>query len=626
MLPAHLIENLSPPLLVELTWLYNSIVKEGHEVITQLAPEGQENKPLKSINNLGQYLALRRHDLRPLQDRLAEIGLSSLGRCESHVMATLSQIITVVSAMQKRPHNNELPQDVPTFQEGKQLLEENSAVLFGQRPSHRITRIMVTLPTEAATDAAFVSALIESGMETARINCAHDSPQVWKGMIDNVRSQAKAMGRDCKIMMDLAGQKIRTGPVAQQPGVIRIRVQRNTYGAVTRPTFVELYDADRFPNGSAPFEISHRHSIPLSNELFRQLAAGDRLLVKDARGKQRQLLIHAHPNQETWLASTEQTIYLTEGSSLRLQRKVKKWQDKAQDSLPPLNTQDEVIRLYRGNPLRLTYDQLPGQDARRDEKDNILEPAHISCTQAKALEQVQIGQNVWIDDGKLGAVVSAKDSRGLVLNITHAPSHGMRLHSDKGINLPQTDLDLPCLTEKDRFDLRLVCQHADMVGLSFAQKAGDIQALMNELNMRNAKHIGIVAKIETRQGIKNLPQMIVQALGQYPLGIMIARGDLAVELGGERMAEMQEEMLWLCESAHVPVIWATQVLETLAKSGISTRPELTDAAMSERAECVMLNKGPHILQALKTLDDILSRMESHQYKKGARLRDLHQWD
>ena len=103
---------------------------------------------------------------------------------------------------------------------------------------------------------------------------------------------------------------------------------------------------------------------------------------------------------------------------------------------------------------------------------------------------------------------------------------------------------------------------------------------------------------------------------------MIARGDLAVECGFERLAEVQEEILWLCEAAHVPVIWATQVLETLAKQGLPSRAEVTDAAMAHRAECVMLNKGPYVVQAVQALDDILRRMHGHQAKKTPMLREL----
>jgi len=128
---------------------------------------------------------------------------------------------------------------------------------------------------------------------------------------------------------------------------------------------------------------------------------------------------------------------------------------------------------------------------------------------------------------------------------------------------------------------------------------------------------------ETRQAVKNLPEIIVRGAGHGPFGVMIARGDLAVEIGYERMAEIQEEMLWLCEAAHIPVTWATQVLESLVKLGLPSRAEISDAAMSGRAECVMLNKGPYILHALSVLDDIVTRMQAHLDKKTSQYRALH---
>ena len=88
---------------------------------------------------------------------------------------------------------------------------------------------------------------------------------------------------------------------------------------------------------------------------------------------------------------------------------------------------------------------------------------------------------------------------------------------------------------------------------------------------------------------------------------------------------MQEEILWAAEAAHLPVIWATQVLETLARAGQPSLAEITDAAMGERAECVMLGKGPHILDAMRVLDDILRRMETHRARKRSLLRALGAW-
>lgn len=106
---------------------------------------------------------------------------------------------------------------------------------------------------------------------------------------------------------------------------------------------------------------------------------------------------------------------------------------------------------------------------------------------------------------------------------------------------------------------------------------------------------------------------------------MIARGDLAVEIGFERLAEIQEELLWVCEAAHVPIVWATQVLESLSKTGLPSRAEITDAAMAQRAEIVMLNKGTFVVQAIKMLDDVLRRMEGHARKKNPTLRALSAW-
>ncbi len=187
-------------------------------------------------------------------------------------------------------------------------------------------------------------------------------------------------------------------------------------------------------------------------------------------------------------------------------------------------------------------------------------------------------------------------------------------------------MDISPLTQKDKEDLDFVVKHADSIGYSFVKSAADVALLQKELKKRCGKsfrHLALVAKIENREAVANLPEIIVQAASRQPLGIMIARGDLAVEVGYRRLAELQEEIMWICEAAHVPVIWATQVMENLVKTGLPSRAEITDAAMGERAECVMLNKGPYIVEAVSVLTNILQRMETHQYKKTSQLRALH---
>jgi pyruvate kinase len=235
---------------------------------------------------------------------------------------------------------------------------------------------------------------------------------------------------------------------------------------------------------------------------------------------------------------------------------------------------------------------------------------------------VNAGDRIWFDDGKIGGVVERREPDRLHVRITRAKAQGGRLASEKGINLPDTNLSLPAITEKDRADLSFVCKHAHMVALSFVNSAEDVRELQSILKPLGDAQPTIVLKIETRRGFDNLPAMLLEAMKSPRSAVMIARGDLAVECGFERLAEVQEEILWLCEAAHVPVIWATQVLETLAKKGMPSRAEVTDAAMAHRAECVMLNKGPYIVQAVNVLDDILRRMRGHQAKKRSMLREL----
>jgi pyruvate kinase len=276
-------------------------------------------------------------------------------------------------------------------------------------------------------------------------------------------------------------------------------------------------------------------------------------------------------------------------------------------------------RLHQGDTLILSL--TPPQSSHPDYFQG-------SCPVPEIFEQVKVGATVWVDDGKIGAIVESILPQKLMLRVTHARPKGEPLRPDKGINFPDSVLNLNPLTEKDRQDLDFVAHYADIIGYSFVQRATDIELLQLELQARLHNHWrnkAIVAKIETLGGIKNLPELIVHAAGKQPFGVMIARGDLAVEIGYQRLAEMQEEILWLCQAAHVPVIWATQVLENLVKKSIPSRAEITDAAMAERAECVMLNKGEFILEAVTILDDVLARMQSHQSKKSPQLRALQSW-
>ena len=116
--------------------------------------------------------------------------------------------------------------------------------------------------------------------------------------------------------------------------------------------------------------------------------------------------------------------------------------------------------------------------------------------------------------------------------------------------------------------LKFIVEHADLVGYSFVRTESDVRELLERLEELGGQNLGLILKIETRKAFDNLPKLILASMRTRSLGVMIARGGLAVECGYQRLAEVQEEILWICEAAHVPVIWATQVLESLAKKGI----------------------------------------------------------
>ena len=482
-------------LLEALRALRADVAREGDEILGRWRPRIHRSSFLPSARNLAYYIALRRHELRELQLELMAWGLSSLGRCEARVLENIDAVVSVLERLESSAGGSPVPPSIVEFFRGHDLLRAHSEAALGPTPRNRGVRIMVTLPSEAASDHGLVSDLVRSGMDVARINCAHDDAQAWTAMAAQVRRAAADTGRPCGVCMDICGPRARTA-------------------AVEAPADLRLHN-------------------------------GDRLLMRAA-------------------------------------------------AAPPVQ----------------------GEFAGRFE-----------VSLPEVVDQLKPGDSVWIDEGKLGAIVERRDVGGAVLRVTRTKPKGGRLRADKGLNFPDTELRLNPLTAKDLRDLDVIASTADMVGYSFAQRAGDIELLQGELaeRLERPDSIALVAKIETKLAVRNLPELIVQAAGRQPLAVMIARGDLAVELGYRRLAELQEELMWLCEAAHVPVIWATQVLDNFVHKGVGARAEITDAAMAERAECVMLNKGPFVIDAVNLLDDLLGRMEGHQFKKASRMRALHSW-
>lgn len=466
-----------------------------------------------SARNLIHYLAMRAYDLRDLQEELSMLSVSSLGHSEGYTLQNLQNILNLIKLIDgQTPDPKDLVFDTPfNFRKGREQLHRNSEALFGKTPpGGNLSKIMVTMPNEAADDYRLILSLLRAGMNIARINTGHDSPREWRGIIENIRKGERETGRPCLIYMDLSGPKLRT--LAIDPG--------------------------------------HK--------------------IRDKHGG--------------------------------------------------------YINLYPGNQLkvyRYMPDPFPVPLAwAAAENEETIGPAGVSTTLPQIMDDVRVGERIFFDDGQVGGVISAIEEDTFLVDINQAGIKGAKLRVDKGINLPDTTLRLPSLTEEDYTNLPFIAEHADIVGYSFVRRPEDVELLQAELKRLGRPDMGLVLKIETKSSFENLPMLLLTAMRSPKVGVMIARGDLAVEVGFERIAEVQEEILWLCEAAHLPGIWATQVLEKLAKKGLATRAEITDAAMSARAECVMLNKGPYIDNAVATLHDIIHRMEKHQFKRKSNLRPL----
>lgn len=565
-----------------------------------------------SARNLAHYLAARQHDLRPLQHQLRQLALSSLGRMEADVHATVLGVrMALLGLLGALPSTAGLDADLPSLA-GDQRLAANADALLGPRPPERATRVMVTLPSEAAENSGVVHELLKAGMNIARINLAHDEPDAWTRMIHFLRTASTALSSPCRVLVDLPGPKLRTGELEPGPRVLRVRPTRDAFGVCTKPATVVFLDAAT-DAGNDPRGVT----VPLGTSVAAFAIPGDELVLVDARGRRRHFRVVA-AETDRCVTTIARTAYLLAGAALSLRRGDATLATTAIGELPAI---ESFLTLRVDDVLVLTRDLVQGRAAHTGD-DGRAVPAHIPCTLPRVFDDVRSDQRILFDDGKIAGLIVANDGDRLRVRITATPPNGGKLRAGKGINLPETELQMPAIRTDDRERLDWIAAHADMVGLSFAQRAEDVEQLHHELERRGRTDIGIVLKIETAVGFSRLPELLFAGLRRQPLGVMVARGDLAVELGYARLAEVQEEILWLCEAAHVPVIWATQVLDEMARTGMPSRAEVTDAAMSVRAECVMLNKGPHIAATVRFLGGVLERMQEHTTKKRALLRRL----
>ena len=562
----------------------------------------------KSARNLIHYQALRKLDLRKLQKSLGDLGMSRLANAEGHVLASLLNTHYILKSLIDQSSKN--TKAGLSIKNAKKQLANNAKEILGDPSPGRRVRVMVTQPTESAYNYQLVHDMVAKGMNCARVNCAHDGPEVWQKMIANIHKAAEAQGRTVKIAMDLAGPKIRTGQITPGSKVRKFSPERDEMGRVIQPASILLLP--QIDEESAP------NTLPVDKDWLATLEVGDKITVSDTRDKERTLkVMEVEPGQV--LLNCYDTSYLGTGTVLTRQGETPT--ETVVGELPAI---EQVLLLRNNDLLTVHKGDILGEPAQYDEEGRLLSHAHIGCQLAEVFATVKVGETILFDDGKIEGIIEAVREAAFDVRITRAKDNGAKLKAEKGINFPTTNMGVSGLTAKDKEDLKFVTQYADVVNFSFVNSKADVEELLAELEKLEAKNkLSIILKIETQRAFDNLAEILLASMQVHYIGVMIARGDLAVETGWNNIGWVQNEILGLSAAAHVPVVWATQVLENLAKKGLPSRSEITDATSSIRAECVMLNKGPYINTAIGLLDQILCDMEQFQEKKNPMLPQMH---
>jgi pyruvate kinase len=567
-------------------------------------------------------MLLRKKDRTQLQEKLFILSLSSLGRSYAHVAASIDTLYDQLSSSLGREQiSKELMAEFHhlSIEDSIAIASNNSKALFGGKASSKLSRqstaVMVTLPSHAAqNDGLLIRELSNAGVNVFRINTAHDTIEMWKAMADIIAgiNAEREAAEKIKIFVDLAGPKIRTGAIQEVEIPIMIGSNKQE-----KEVFILCDGSETCGEKTDPFtleKISAQMSV--DKKFFKKITKSDSLKIVDVNHKKAMIRI-VEVTDTAVRGFINKKVFVSKKSKLKCRENESK--------LLNIQIQKDPIRLFVGDLLIITENEINGRSALVDEENNVVLPAIIGCSVHGMIASLKEGEKVFIDDGKIGLVVLENNVDSITCKVVVSKAGGTLLKEEKGVNFPDTYIKIPALTSEDYTNALEVLNFADSLSLSFCQSADDVRDLQNLLLENKRGDIGIIAKIETQQAVANMPEILEQLLNSDKSGVMIARGDLAIEVGFENMAYIQEALLDICDAAHLPVIWATQVLESKMKNNLPSRAEVTDAAMSGRAECVMLNKGAFAIDTIDVLHRILDEMHSFSKKNRQLLKKETLW-
>ena len=576
-----------------------------HQVILERRTEVESCKPhLHSCLNMQDFLSLKKFDLTMLQQALVDIGFSSLERSHFYLLYTIEKQLESLALLLGYPpigiSHEPSPEDVYAS------MQRRGTFLKSHHGS--ANSVMITLPSEAAENPALIKNLTTRNIDIVRINTAHDSLSQWQSMAKIVQeiNQSTRQNNPLKIYVDLAGPKIRTGKIKLVTEPLKIRSDGHCMLLLTRKKLQDI----SLPNNVCGQCVVEEH-------WFNKRRKGEKILLTHPELKNRKLRINKIDEKGLWL-SFDKKLLIDEESQFEILDK-----KKDQSAIIDLPQREQEIRLFVGNLLWLRSDSSVIGHLCEDET---VAKAEIACSNTDIFDFIDIETPIYIDDGKIGFRVIEKSDLGVLCRVEHAKPNGVILKGEKGINFPETNLDIEAVTPLDKQNLKSVIAFADIIGISFTQKASDVAEVKTILQENNKELIGLVAKIETKKGVQRLPFILMELFSWQHSGVMLARGDLAIEVGFENLPRIQEEILELCEAAHTPVIYATQILENMMKKNLPSRAEVIDASMAQRADCIMLNKGLFAVETIDILGKILNSVRPMFFKGRHLLPIIKEWD